>query len=55
MLGVAVFNSIVQIVIDVAWTGLVFWGGIKYGRRFPKPLLRNWFKKDPPTYGRKPQ
>jgi hypothetical protein len=35
---VAVLNNLPELVLGTAWTGLVFWIGRRWERRFPKKL-----------------
>lgn len=33
---VAIFNNLPELLMGAAWTGLVFWAGRRWERRFPK-------------------
>lgn len=33
---IALFNNLPEIVLGAAWTGLVFWFGRRWERKFPK-------------------
>jgi len=35
---VALFNNLPELILGAAWTGLVFWAGRRWERRFPKKV-----------------
>lgn len=35
---IALFNNLPEIALGLAWSGLIFWAGRRFERRFPKKV-----------------